>query len=307
MFNDIGRVDVVIPVYRPGNEFKNIISRLLKQTVVPDNIFLLQTIEGDSEQLIKYEDDRIKVYPIKKKDFDHGATRHFGASLSNAEYIMFMTQDAVPYNNKLIENIVKPFEDKKIGAVYGRQLAGKDAGLIEKLTRVYNYPKTGSIKTKADIERLGIKAYFCSNVCAVYRKELYDKLGGFVQKTIFNEDMIMASKIINSDFNVVYCEEAMVVHSHSYTCMQQFRRNFDLGVSQKQYNEVFENISSVKEGSGYAKKMIIMLLKKGHVKDVFYFALQCAFKLAGYKLGKNYDRLPKRIILGCTMNKGYWN
>ncbi len=306
MSNDMGIVDVVIPVYKPGDEFKNIIERLLKQTVVPDNIFLLQTIEYAGEQLIKYENDKIKVYPIKKNDFDHGATRHFGASLSNAEYIMFMTQDAVPDNNKLIENIIKPFEDEKIGAVYGRQLANKDVSLIEKLTRVYNYPKTGSIKTKADIERLGVKTYFCSNVCAVYRKELYDKLGGFVRKTIFNEDMIMASKIINSGFSVAYCAKARVIHSHSYTCMQQFRRNFDLGVSQKQYSKVFDNISSVKEGSGYAKKMIIMLLEKGHVKDAFYFALQCAFKLAGYKLGKNYNRLPKKIILKCTMNKGYW-
>lgn len=306
MSENFAKIDVIIPVYNQGDEFGNVIDRLLKQTVVPDNIFLLQTVEYEDEPLVRYEDERVKVFPILKKDFDHGATRHFGATLSSAEYIMFMTQDAIPRNNKLIENIIKPFKDERTGAVYGRQFADKDAALVEKLTRVYNYPKEDGIKTKSDIERLGIKTYFCSNVCAVYRKELYDRLGGFVQKTIFNEDMIMASKIINSGYSVVYCAKAGVTHSHSYTCMQQFRRNFDLGVSQKQYSDVFDNISSVKEGSGYAKKIITILLRKRNIKDAVYFILQCVFKLAGYKLGKNYNKLPKRIILKCTMNKGYW-
>ena len=38
----------------------------------------------------------------------------------------------------------------------------------------------------------------------------------------------------------------------------------------------------------------------------FYFCMQCGFKLFGYKLGKNYDKLPKKVVLKCTMNKMYW-
>ena len=127
-----------------------------------------------------------------------------------------------------------------------------------------------------------------------------------MQKTIFNEDMIMASKVINAGYKVAYCADAIVFHSHSYTCMQQFRRNFDLGVSQKQYDDVFGNISSEKEGAGYAGKIILALLRRGEILKAVYFVLQCVFKLAGYRLGINYDKLPKKIILWCTMNKGYW-
>lgn len=36
------------------------------------------------------------------------------------------------------------------------------------------------------------KTFFCSNVCAMYRRSIYEKLGGFVKHTIFNEDMIFA-------------------------------------------------------------------------------------------------------------------
>ena len=119
--------------------------------------------------------------------------------------------------------------------------------------------------------------------------------------------MIMASKVIQSDHSVYYAADAEVIHSHSYTCKQQFVRNFDLGVSQKQYHEVFENISSEKEGAGYAKELIVTLCKKMHFAKAIYFAWQCGFRLAGYRLGLHYDKLSKKMILRCTMNKGYWD
>ena len=299
-------VDVIIPVYKPGDGFKNILERLLKQTVPVHHIFLLQTL-GENDRLMEVpEDGVISVHPVLKKDFDHGGTRRYGAGLSDAGFILFMTQDAIPCNNRLIENLLVPMADKNIAISYGRQLAAKDADILEKMTRIYNYPKESLVKSKNDIDRLGIKTYFCSDVCAMYRKSVYEELGGFVEKTIFNEDMIMASRVIGAGYNIAYCADAKVVHSHSYTCMQQFRRNFDLGVSQKQYDDVFGNISSEKEGAGYAGKIILALLRRGEILKAVYFVLQCVFKLAGYRLGINYDKLPKKIILWCTMNKGYW-
>ena len=216
-----------------------------------------------------------------------------------------MTQDAVPAGTDLLERLVKPFEDDRTAITYARQLAREGADLLERLTRVHNYPPEDQVKSKADLERLGIKTYFCSDVCAMYRLDRYMEQGGFVHPTIFNEDMIMASRMIQAGYQVAYCGSAEVIHSHNYSCMQQFHRNFDLGVSQKQYREVFESISSEKEGAGYAKSTLLYLLKRGKPGKAFYFALQCGFKLFGYKLGKNYDHLPQKLVLWCTMTPGY--
>ena len=49
------------------------------------------------------------------------------------------------------------------------------------------------MKTLEDLEGMGVKAFFCSNVCAAYRRDIYDELGGFVRRAIFNEDMIYAA------------------------------------------------------------------------------------------------------------------
>lgn len=298
-------VDIIIPVYKPGSELNTLLSRLMKQSVLPEHIFILQTIE-EGEPLMKPLEERIQVFPIEKAEFDHGRTRAYGAELSEADYLLFMTQDAIPADQELIQELLKGMERENVGIAYGRQLAKKDADIIEKLTRLHNYPEQECLKTRADLETLGIKTYFCSDVCAMYDRILYEELGGFSHPTIFNEDMIMASKVIQAGYGVFYAAKAKVFHSHSYTCKQQFTRNFDLGVSQTQYSEIFENISSEKEGAGFAKKVIVTLCKKARFGKAFYFVWQCAFRLAGYKLGKNYERLPRKVVLRCTMSPGYW-
>ena len=102
----------------------------------------------------------------------------------------------------------------------------RSSDLAEQYTRSFNYPDKSRIKTKEDIPVLGIKAYFCSNVCAAYRRSIYEEMGGFISRTIFNEDMIMAAKMMQAGYAVVYAAEAKVVHSHNYGYVQQFRRNF---------------------------------------------------------------------------------
>ena len=111
--------------------------------------------------------------------------------------------------------------------------------LIERYTRSFNYPDAPSVKTKKDLPKYGIKTFFCSNVCAMYRAENYWRLGGFEKKTIFNEDMIFAGKIILNGGGIAYVPEARVIHSHNYGNIEQLRRNFDLAVSQAEHPEIF--------------------------------------------------------------------
>ena len=124
-----------------------------------------------------------------------------------------------------------------------------DCHIVEQYTRQFNYPEQSCVKTKADIPTLGIKTFFCSDVCAAYRRDLFEELGGFESPVIFNEDMFFAANAIEHGYGVAYAADAKVVHSHNYTMRQQFHRNFDLAVSQKQHPEIFEQVSS--EAGGY--------------------------------------------------------
>lgn len=305
------KIDVIIPVYRPGRELFVLIEKLQAQTLRVGKIILMNTgdqvfddAEMEREFLCKYG-TVVEIHYIAKEDFDHGATRHQGVEYSDADIFVMMTQDACPVNDGLIEHLIKPLEGN-VAVSYGRQLPGDASSEFERISRQFNYPAVSCVKTREDIATLGIKTFFCSNVCAAYRRDIYDALGGFVRHTIFNEDMIYAAGAIMADYSIAYVAEAQVVHAHNYTNMQQLRRNFDLGVSQALHPEVFGQVSSTSEG----KKLVLQAWKnmKENKKLARYpaFVLQCVYKYAGYTLGKYYSCLPKKWIMKLTMNKTFW-
>lgn len=305
-------IDVIVPVYRPDEKLEQLIEKLNQQTIKPEHIFFMQTMVGGEEdgrvKNILEKAENAVIVPVDKDEFDHGGTRNQGASMSAADYMLFMTQDAVPKNEKLIETLVTFLEENEhVAVAYGRQLANSQAGAIEQYTRVFNYPEDSYIKSQEDLERLGIKTYFCSNVCAMYRKSVYQELGGFVTQTIFNEDMIFAAGVIGAGYQIAYAAEAEVIHSHKYTYWQQLTRNFDLAVSQRQYREIFESVKSESEGMRLVKDTVKHLCKIGKWYLIPDLIFQSGFKFIGYKLGLRYEKLPMGIVKKISMNKRYWN
>ena len=206
----------------------------------------------------------------------------------------------------MIESMISAMEDPEVATAYGRQLPSREVGIIEHYTRDFNYPAESYVKSAADLERLGIKTYFCSNVCAMYRRSVYEEMGGFVLHTIFNEDMIMAAGVIQAGYKIAYVAEAAVVHAHKYTYRQQFTRNFDLAVSQQQYKEIFENVKSESEGIRLVKNTAGYLLSKGKWYKIPDLVFQSGFKFLGYRFGKKYEKLPLWLIRKMSMNKRYW-
>ena len=305
-------VDVIIPVYRPEREkLTKLIDWLNKQTVKPSHVFFMQTLvekKEDAEVLqMLQKAENAKVVPIEKKDFDHGGTRNKGAALSKADYMLFMTQDAVPADEFLVEKLVESLllkedqvsarvqqnamevadteksavKDCLVAVAYARQLPKNDCHIVEQYTRQFNYPEQSRVKTKADIPTLGIKTFFCSDVCAAYRRDLFEELGGFESPVIFNEDMFFAANAIEHGYGVAYAAEAKVVHSHNYTMRQQFHRNFDLAVSQKQHPEIFEQVSS-EAGEEYDR--LSFCNKKAMAYFSFWYAV--CWKVCGFLDGQ---------------------
>lgn len=75
-----------------------------------------------------------------------------GASISHADIVLYMTQDAVPADEHLIEKFANVFEKHpEIGIAYGRQLPREDCNIIERYTRRFNYLEKSRIKSKVDL------------------------------------------------------------------------------------------------------------------------------------------------------------
>lgn len=300
-------VDVVIPAYKPGEELEELIRRLASQKYPVHKLILMNTEEEFWKAELEEKFPFMEVHHLSRKEFDHGGTRKLAASFSDAEILMYMTQDALPSDRSLVGNLVKALEqDEKIAAAYARQLPKADCRFLERYTRSFNYPEESSVKWEKNLQQLGIKTFFCSNVCAAYKKDVFDKLGGFTERTLFNEDMIYAGNLIKSGYGIAYAADARVFHSHNYSPLQQFHRNFDLGVSQAEHPEIFSGISSEGEGIALVKKSAIYLIKKGRAELLLSLVLQSAGKYIGYLAGKNFRKLPKAWVKKFTMMPSYW-
>ena len=306
------KVDIIIPTYKPDHKFLALIERLERQSVPINRIFVINTEQKYFDRLIygtSFQKDyhNVIVKHISKREFDHGQTRNRCVRQSDAEFFVMMTDDAVPADEYLVEKLLKQLHGNGVAAAYARQLAGKNSSEAEKYTRNFNYPDKSAVKTKADLPQLGIKTFFCSNVCAAYNRKIFDELGGFINHTIFNEDMIYAAKAVEAGYGIAYVADARVFHSHDYSCMEQFHRNFDLGVSQAQHPEVFAAYPSESEGIRLVRQTVRHLWKSGARRQIPGVILQSGFKYMGYLLGKHYRYLPRKLVIAMSSNKEYWN
>ena len=300
-------LDVIIPVYKPGKEWEQLLLGLAGQTRKPDRILVMNT--GKEYWKSKWEQmlPGMEVFHITPAEFDHGGTRDRAARMSQADYLLFMTQDAVPADPHLIGWMMEAMETAPdVRAAYARQLPRPDCRIEEQYTRRFNYPEESCVKRKSDLSQLGIKTYFCSNVCAVYDRETYCRLGGFPTHAIFNEDMIFAARLIQNGYAVAYAAKARVIHSHNYSAIQQFHRNFDLAVSQADHPEVFSGIRSEGEGIRLVKNTAAFLIREGKSWRIVGLIWNSGWKYLGFLLGKRYRKLPRGWVLCFTMNRRYW-
>lgn len=309
----MGNVDVVIPVYWPDNKLKIIISRLMGQTVVPKAVYLIHTrcwdTDGKAEDLLQeilFEYPLVKITQVMEDEFDHGGTRDMAMKMCTSDYVLMMTQDAVPKNKKLIENLLRA-QGEKISVVYAKQEPEKDCRVIERYTRSFNYPDESSsgLETAARTNN-GIKSIFCSDVCAMYDRKAYGEVGGFPGRVIFNEDEIFAAKSLKAGYDVIYQADAVVIHSHNYSGVQYFKRYFDLGVSHADFKYIFGEYHAEDEGIRLVKQTAEYLISRQRYFDLPVLLYHSGMKYLGMKLGRMYRKLPEELVLKCTSNKFYW-
>ena len=280
------KIDVLIPVYKPDKSFDTVISRLLNQKIKVNKIIIINTVDHKSGELKNiWNSDKILIKNIQKSEFNHGLTRNYGMTLSDADYVTCMTQDAIPADRHLIDQLIKVFENEDVIVAYAKQIPRKDCKYVERYTRAFNYPDEDIVKTRDSIDTMGIKAIFCSDVCAMYDRNKYFEIGGF-RKADFNEDMLFAYDAITSGKKVYYASKARVIHSHNYSYRQQFFRNIEIGKSQKEFQDVFGSLKSENEGIRMVKNGIKYFIKNKKAYLIPDFILYSGFKFAGFKIGK---------------------
>lgn len=301
------KISLIIPTLNAEKYIDKLMGIICSQTVVPDEIIVIDSESDDAtvELCRKYE--LVKVIEIKRKDFDHGGTRNRAILASSGDIILMLSQDVTPIHNDYIEKLVQPLLDnERCVACSGRQIAYANASLREKYTREFNYKASSFKWNKADIARMGIKAYFLSDCCAAYMKSAVVEVGMYKDPSLANEDMILVSKLLAAGYSIAYTADAEVYHSHDYTLEKQYKRNFDIGAGMEIDREYFNDVQAEAEGMKLAKYVLSSLLRRGHVFAAMRFCIDCAVRLKAHRDGMKWKNLSKEKLASCTTNLNYW-
>ena len=301
------RVAAVIPVLNGGMVWQKAAAALCAQTPPPDTVYVIDSGSTDgSDRIAEYAG--FSVTRIDKRDFDHGGTREQAVeALGGADVVIFLTQDAVLETPSALASLVSAFEDSDVGVAYGRQLPRVDAGVLEAHARLFNYPPIAHTRDFGDRHRLGIKAAFTSNSFAAYRRDALLQVGGFPNKLILGEDMVVTARLLTAGWSVAYVADARVLHSHGYTIAKEFQRYFDMGVLHSDQHWILEQFGRPEgEGIRFLRSEVRYTLHRAPWL-LPALVLRAVTKYAGYRLGLVNDRLPNEWRRRLSMNKGYWN
>jgi rhamnosyltransferase len=249
------------------------------------------------------------VHIIESRDFDHGGTRNLACTLGTgtADIVIFLTQDAILAMDDSLASLIGAFQDPQVAVAYGRQLPHTDANPIAAHARGFNYRSSSYVASRETKKITGLKTVFTSNSFAAYRLSAFRELGGFPEKSILSEDMYFAARAAMAGYKIAYVADATVLHSHNYTPLEEFRRYFDIGVFHRKEAWIAQEFGGAGgEGKRFLLSELRYLLKVAPAW-IPRACIHSFFKIAGYKLGKNYHRLPAGWRRSFSMHKKYWS
>jgi len=300
-------VSIIIPTFNAEIYLEKLLDKLRIQSLKEYELIVIDSSSDDETVGIasKYTEN---VIVIPQKEFDHGGTRTKAAQMAKGEVIVFLTQDALPCNQHTIKNIVKIFNGSKIGAAYGKQVSYEETNLFGKHLREFNYTDEAYVRDASDVKRFGLKTAFLSDSFAAYRKSSLKAIGWFKDGLILGEDTYAGAKMILDGYSLAYVPDAKVYHSHSYTVLQEFKRYFDIGVFHQTEAWILRSFGKVEgEGMRYVKSEFNYLLAHNAWGEIPEFFVRNAMKYLGYKLGKNYKRCPRWLLVKLSMHYRWWS
>lgn len=282
----LGTYSVVIPTLNAGSEIGVLLEIILTQEPAPLDVLVVDSSSDDNTREVVKEFESVKLDVIERKDFDHGGTRHDALMRTLGDFVCFLTQDALPVGRGYFAKLLEPFGDPNVAMVSGRQLPKSDARPFERLVRYYNYPEKSFVRTGDDIAKLGIKAFFASDVCSAYRRTSYLRVGGFERPLNTNEDMLIASRFLKTGMKVAYASKARVLHSHNLSPHQQFERNRQVGMFLESHADDFAGLSEISEGGKMAASVCKGLIAEKRPLEILAFSIDCVARLVGNRVGR---------------------
>lgn len=304
----ISQARIIVPVRNGGARWREAAAALHAAVADPSLVAVVDSGSTDGSDRVARE-SRFEVERIDPRTFNHGGTRQKAVDrfCEGRQIAIFLTHDAVLEGAQSLAVLLGAFSDPQVGAAYGRQLPHRGARPFEAHMALFNYGAVSETRSMADAARLGIKAAYISNSFGAYRISTLRSCGGFPEHLILGEDASVAVRMLMSGWKVRYCADACVRHSHAYTILQESQRYFDFGVLHSQLPDLMRNFGAAEgEGARFVASEARYMMDHAPwlLPEVF---VRNAAKYTGYRLGRAFARLPRRLCRRLSMTKVFWD
>ncbi|MSU87028.1 glycosyltransferase family 2 protein [Streptococcus dysgalactiae] len=234
------KATVFIPVYNGENDHleETLTALYTQKTDFSWNVMITDSESKDrSVAIIETFAERygnLQLIKLKKSDYSHGATRQMAAELSSAEYMVYLSQDAVPANEHWLAEMLKPFIiHHDIVAVLGKQKPriGCFPAMKYDINAVFNEQGVAGAITlwtrqEESLKGKYTKESFYSDVCsAAPRDFLVNEIG--YRSVPYSEDYEYGKDILDAGYMKAYNSDAIVEHSNDVLLSEYKQRIFD--------------------------------------------------------------------------------
>lgn len=187
------------------NEEENIdkfLESILNQTKKPDEVIIVDG--GSSDRTIsKIESFKLKVKNSKIKIIKKSGNRSAGRNeaIKNAKGNIIAVSDVgCVLKEDWLDNIIKPFNDSSIDVVAGYYIPVTNT-VFEKCMGAY----TSVMPDKVDPEN-----FLPSSRSIAFRKEAWEKVGGYPENLNYCEDLVFAKKLKKAGLKFKFAKDAIV-------------------------------------------------------------------------------------------------
>lgn len=296
------KISIVIPTYNAGLLLQDVLKSIFEQDFKPLEVIIIDSSSTDETPALARSFPTL-FHSIQKKDFGHGKTRNYGAKLAKGDYIVFLTQDAVPRNNHWLSELIKDLDSKKIAGAFSRQIARDHAVPMEKFFYSQMYPNEAR---DFSVDHATSQDILFSNASSAVRKSFILQFP-FAEDILMSEDLEWAMRVLRSGYTIAYEAASQVTHSHNTSFNMLFKRYFDFGVSH-------DEIKAKETGSSYLGKGLSTALREfkylAASRNAVWIPRSVAYnsaKFLGLTFGRNNRLLPRALKRQFTSYyKEYW-
>lgn len=221
-------LSLIIPVYNREDEMKDLLHSLSLQE---NKGFEVIVVEDGSknrvDHLVEQYSDRLDIKYYYKQNSGPGLTRNYGSDRASGNYLIYLDSDCIipPQYTEVLHTFLS---ENEIDAFGGPDAASEDFSDFQKAVSysMTSFFTTGGIRGG----KLKLDRFYPRSFNMGYRREVYDKLGGFTGMR-YGEDMELSYRLKENGCSSALITDAYVYHKRRSTAKSFFKQVFFFGVA----------------------------------------------------------------------------